>query len=152
MFQPLPHSGSPLPPFLIPFLLSLVSERCSLPCPQAFPSLEPQVSIELGSPSSTEAIPGNSLLLSWALGPVPATSLCMLSGWWLTFWELPGSGLVETVGLPMRSSSPSASYHSLNSIIGVPDFSPIFGCKYLNLPQSAAGRASQRTAVLGLFL
>jgi hypothetical protein len=29
----------------------------------------------------------------------PATSSCMLPGWWLSVWELPGVWLVETAGL-----------------------------------------------------
>ena len=56
-----------------------------------------------------------------------------------------GSGLVETVGLPMGSLSP-------NSTIGIPDFSEMVGSKYLFLCQSAAGRGSQRTAMLGSCL
>jgi hypothetical protein len=36
--------------------------------------------------------------------------------------------------------------------IGVPDLSPMLGCECLYLYESAAGRASQRTAILGSYL
>ena len=41
---------------------------------------------------------------------------------------------------------------SPNSSIGIPDLSPIVGYKYLHLSQSAAGRVSQRTTMLGFCL
>ena len=63
--QSLPPSGSPLPQFLIPFLLPPVSKRMSPLLPhQARPlhSLGPPVSQGLGASSPTEARPGSPLL------------------------------------------------------------------------------------------
>jgi hypothetical protein len=58
------------------------------------------------------------------------------------------SGLVETAGLPTGVALLLGIFHlSPNSVIGVSDFSPMVGCKYLHLSQSAAGWASQRTPV-----
>jgi hypothetical protein len=37
------------------------------------------------------------------------TSSSMMPGWWLSVWHCQGSWLVETAGLPMRSSSLFAS-------------------------------------------
>ena len=51
------------------------------------------------------------------------------------------------VAIPFSSFNPSP-----NSSIGVPDLSPMVSCKYLHLAQSAAGRASQRRAMLGSCL
>ena len=56
-----------------------------------------------------------------------------------------GSMLVESAGLLRRSPSPSA-LSVIRPDKGIPDFSPISGCKYLHLFQLAAGKASQRTA------
>jgi hypothetical protein len=61
---------------------------------------------------------------------------------------------VDTVSLSTYGVAiPFSSFSlSLKSSIGIPDFSPMVGCKYLHLSQSAAGRASQRTAMLGSCL
>jgi hypothetical protein len=62
------------------------------------------------------------------------------------------SRLVDTVGPPVGFSFPSGpSVLPSNSSIRVPDFSPMFGCGYLQLFQSAAGRASRRTVMQGLL-
>jgi hypothetical protein len=61
-----------------------------------------------------------------------------------------GSGLTETAGLPIGLPSTSAS--SSLSTTEVPKFSPSIGCKYLHLSQSAIGRDSQKTAMLGSCL
>ena len=89
-----------------------------------------------------------------ALGPGPVC--CLVGG------SVSGSSqrskLVETTGLPIGSPS-SASilllfffYPSPNPTTVVPDYSPMVGCNYLHLSQSAAGLASQRTAMLGSHL
>ena len=60
------------------------------------------------------------------------------------------SRLVDIVVLSMGFPSPSVFFNpSLNPSTGVPDLSPMVGCNYLHLSQSAAGRASQRTGMLG---
>ena len=70
-------------------------------------------------------------------------------GWWLSLWEFPG----KTAGLPIGSTLLfSFSNLSPYSTIGVADFSPMVGYKYLLLSQSAAGRASQGTAMSGSHL
>jgi hypothetical protein len=61
------------------------------------------------------------------------------SAWWLCLLELPGVwvswGCWSSYGvtLPFSFFNPSP-----NSTIGVPDLSPVVGCKHLHLPQSAA--------------
>ena len=58
------------------------------------------------------------------------------------------SPLVENAGFPIGSPSPLASsILDPNSAIGVPNFSPMVGYKYLPLSQSAADSASQKTAM-----
>jgi hypothetical protein len=79
----------------------------------------------------------------------PAHACCLVDG--SVSGSSEGSMLVDTAGLPMRLVSPSAS-SSYNSTTGIPDFSSMVRCKYLSLSQSAAGRASQRTAMLGSSL
>jgi hypothetical protein len=60
-----------------------------------------------------------------------------------------GSRVVDTVGLPMGSLSPSAlSVLPPTSLWGVGGLSPMVGSKYLYLSQSAAGRGSQKAAML----
>ena len=81
--------------------------------------------------------------------PEPQTSPCMLFGWWLGLWELPGIRVSwdcwSSYGVTISFSSFSPSP---NSFLGVSNLSPMHGCQYLCLSQSAAGRASQRTAML----
>jgi hypothetical protein len=79
-------------------------------------------------------------------------NLCMLFGWWVSLWKLPGSGSVDTVGIShCWLPNPSApSIFSLNSSIGFLDFSPMFICEYLHLSQPAIDRASQITAMLAI--
>ena len=57
-----------------------------------------------------------------------------------------GSGLVDTVGLPMGLPFPSVPSVLPLTSIEVPELSPMVGYKYLHLSQSTAGRTSQRTA------
>jgi hypothetical protein len=82
--------------------------------------------------------------------PVLRANPCMLFGWWLSLWELPGirgswyCWSSYGVAIPFSSLNPS-----LNSSIGIPRLSPMVSCKYLHLSQSAAGRASQRTDMSG---
>ena len=64
--------------------------------------------------------------------------------------QVPGISevLVHTVVLPMESQSPSSpSFHPLSLPKGFPEFISIVGCESLNLSQSGAGRASQRTTM-----
>jgi hypothetical protein len=69
----------------------------------------------------------------------PQTSTCMLCGWWLSLWSEP-SRLVDIVVLPYGVAMLLISFNpSPNSSIGAPDLSPMLGCKYLQLSQSAAG-------------
>jgi hypothetical protein len=87
------------------------------------------------------------------VGRGPQTGLCMLLVGGLVSGNSLGSGLVETVALPMGLLSLSASFIlPLIQPFGVPDFSSKVGCKYLHLSQSAAGRASQGTAMPGSHL
>ena len=107
--QSLPPSGSPLPQFLIPFLLPPVSKRMSPLLPhQARPlhSLGPPVSQGLGASSPTEARPGSPLLYM-CQGQVPARVCCLVDG--SVSERSLGSRLVETAGLPMGLPSSSAS-------------------------------------------
>ena len=53
-----------------------------------------------------------------------------------------GFRLVETIGLPVGLLSP-------NSSIGGLELSPMVGCEYQHQSQPVAGRASQRTGLLG---
>ena len=102
-----------------------------------FPLLGHQVSTELGISSPTEAITGSPLLhiCQWAW-----TSPCMPFGWWLDIWELPGFRVSwycwSSYGFAILFNS---LYPSPNSSIRVTDISPMLGCKYLHLSQSAAG-------------
>ena len=81
------------------------------------------------------------------------TSLCMLFGWWFCLCELPGVqvrwhyGAFYGITTCFTSFSPSS-----NSSIGVLDLCPMVGCKCLHMSQSAAGRYSQRTVMLGSCL
>jgi hypothetical protein len=74
-------------------------------------------------------------------------------GWWLSFWELPGVQVSwycwssYGVAIPFITFTPFP-----NSSIGVPKLSPMLGRKYLQLSQSAAGRASHRSAMPGSCL
>jgi hypothetical protein len=111
--------------------------------------LRHQFSTGLGTSSPT-ARKGSSLLhMCWR----PRTSPCMLFSWWLRLWELWG---VQVGWYCCSSYRVTISFSSFNpsstSSIGVFDFSSMVGCKYLYLPQSAASRASYRTALLGSCL
>ena len=108
-------------------------------------SLAHQIFVGLGASSPTEDRQGSPLLLMcWE----PWTNLCMLFGWWLSLWELPGVQVSwhfwssGGVAIPFSSVSPSP-----NSSTGVPDLS-LNGCT----SQSAARRASQRIAMRGSCL
>ena len=86
------------------------------------------------------------------LGPQPSIVCSLIGG--LVLASSQESGLVETVGLPMglQTSSVPSIFSSPNSSVGVSNFSLKVSCKYLHLSQSAASRASQRTAIVGSCL
>jgi hypothetical protein len=81
--------------------------------------------------SSVTYVPGATNQPMYALWLV-AQSLGALKG--LVSWSCCSS---YTVAIPFSSFSPSPEFS-----IGVPDLSPMVGCKYLHLSQPAAGRAS----------
>ena len=100
--------------------------------------------------SPTEVRPG-SLLLYMCWGPW--TSSSMLSGWWLSVWEISGVRVNWDCWSSYGVTLPLSFFHPFsNSTTGVPNFSPMVGYKYLHLSQSAACWASQRTAMLGSCL
>jgi hypothetical protein len=78
----------------------------------------------------------------------PWTHPSILSGWWFSpwvLWRIQNSWYCcNGVAIPFRSFSPSPY-----SSIGVPGLRPMVDCEYWHLSQSDAGRASQRTAMLG---
>jgi hypothetical protein len=125
-------------------------EDANPPPPTMPPSLEPQVSPRLGVSSPTKARPDIPLrYMCWG----PRISACMLPSWWLSFWQLPEVWVSWDcwssygVALPFSFFNPSP-----NSTIGVPDFSPMVGCKHLHLSQSAAGcRDSSKHLTATLF-
>ena len=83
----------------------------------------------------------------------PPMSPCMFFGWWLSLWENTGFPYQWILLVFLWGCHPFSSFSpSPNSAIGVPYFSPMAGCKYLNLSQSADGRASQMTAIIGSCL
>lgn len=75
--------------------------------------------------------------------------VCSLVDGLFSGWSL-GSGLTDTVGIPMWLTSPSIP--SPNYSIGVPNLILMLGYNYLHLSQSATDRASQRTAMLDSYL
>jgi hypothetical protein len=77
----------------------------------------------------------------------------MLPGRCLSVWELPGVWISWDCWFSYGVNFPSASsILPLIKHIGVSDFSPLVGYKYMYLSQSAAGWASQRTAMLNFCL
>ena len=133
--QLLPLSQYPLPQFLIPFLLLPVSKRMSPLLTKPPHSLGTQVCWGLVALSHTEARPSNPLLyMCWE----PLTSSFMLSGWCLSVWEISWVQVSWNcwssymVALLLRSFQPFP-----NSTTGITDFSPVIGCEYLHLPESA---------------
>jgi hypothetical protein len=60
--------------------------------------------------------------------------------------------LVDIVVLPMGLQSPSAPSALTLTFIQVPNLITMVDCKYLHLSESAAGRASQKTSMLGSSL
>jgi hypothetical protein len=95
--------------FHIPHLLhSCLQEDTLTPTHPTRPpnSLRPQVSLQLGASSLTESRPNRSLLyMCWEANII----WCMLSGWWLSVWEIPGVRLIETAGPPRGSPSSASS-------------------------------------------
>ena len=77
--------------------------------------------------------------------------VCFLAGG-LVSGSSEESGLFDTVGLLLVSILLSSFNPFPNFSIEVPCLSPMFVCKDLHLSQSAAGRASQRTDMLGSYL
>jgi hypothetical protein len=74
----------------------------------------------------------------------------MLFGWCLSVWELPGVQVSWACWSSYRVAFPLSFFNLSPSFsTGVPDFSLMVGWEFLFLSQSAAGRASQRTAILG---
>ena len=118
--------------------------------PQHPPSLGHWVSTGLGLSSPNEARQGSPLLHMYQ---GPWTSPCILFSWWLSLWQLIGVW-VNWYSWFSYGVSILYGYFNLcpNSFIGVPDISPMIDFKYLHLFQSAAGRDSQRTAMLGSCL
>jgi hypothetical protein len=81
------------------------------------------------------------------------TSLCLLFDWWLSLWKLSGVCVRWHCWFSYGVAIPFSSFDlSLNSPIGFPDLSLMLVCKYLHLSQSAAGKTSQKTAMLGSCL
>jgi hypothetical protein len=76
-----------------------------------------------------------------------AAHVCSLIGG-LVSGNAEGSVLVDTVVLPMRLPSPSV----LSILPLTLPWRSLIGSKYLHLFQSTAGKASQRTAMLGTYL
>jgi hypothetical protein len=141
----LPSQNSPSPLLLRECLLT--DPPLLHHTPQHTPSLGHQVATGLGTPFSTEVIKGSPLLY---MCQGPWTTPYMLFGWWFSFWKFWGSKLIDIVILPM--GLPSQLAPSIpNFSLGVSDLSPMVGYKYLYLSQSAAGRTSQRTAMLGSY-
>lgn len=109
-----------------------------------------QVSTDIGTSFPTEARQGSPLLhMSYR----PWISPCMFFGWWLSPWQLLGVHVYWCCWFSYRVAIPINSFNpSPNSSTRVPDLSSIVGYKYLHLSQSATGRASQSTAMLGSCL
>jgi hypothetical protein len=82
----LPPSQSP-PQCYFPIPIPFDYERATLPSTRWPPTLLHQVFAGLGTSSPTEARHGSPLL---HMCRRPLTSLCVLLGWWLSQWELPG--------------------------------------------------------------
>jgi hypothetical protein len=97
-----------------------------------------------------EARPGSNLLyMCWG----SHISWCMLPGWWLSVREI---SRVQ-VSWDCWSSYGVALLLSFfqtfpNPTTGIPDFSPLAGCKYLCLSHSAACWAALRAVMLGFCL
>ena len=141
-------SPLPLPQFLIPFPLASEMVLSPLLNPQHPSSLRPQISQGLGI-SPTEASLGTPLQYMYR---GPWISQWMLP-WCISLWEFPGVQVSWNWWSSYGVAPPFISYsHSTNSSTGIPNFSTMVGCKYLHLSQSAAGRASQKTAMLGSWL
>ena len=137
---PNPH-WFPLKEFLSSSHLPLASktwDRSKRVAPPAYhPTLVHEVSTGLGTSSPTESKQGSTLL---HMCQGPWTSPCMLFGWWLSPWELPG----VQVSWHCWSSCRivifwGPSIFPPNSSTGVPDLHPKFVCGYLHLSQLADG-------------
>ena len=112
------------------------------------PYLRQPVSIGFDTSSCTKARQGSPLL---HMCQGPWISQCLVFGWLYSLGETPEiqvslySCSFYGVAIAFSSFNPSSK-----SFIGDADLSSKFGCKYLHLSQSAAGRASQRTGILSL--
>lgn len=145
-FQLLSPCLSPPSQFLIPLLLPLASREDASSDIRPPPSLGPQIYPGLITFSNTEARPCRALL---HMCQGSRTSPCMLLVGDSVFGNSMWSVLVATAGLALGLLSLSIS--SIIPLI-LPDFSPMVGFKYLLLSQTAAHRASQRTAMQGSCL
>jgi hypothetical protein len=109
-------------------------------------ALGPQVSPMLGSSTLTEARSSSPLL---CICQGPQISSCMLPSWWLSVWEISGVQVSGDCWSFYEVAFFLSFLHPFpNSTTRVADFSPMVGCKYLHLPQSASCWASQRPAML----
>jgi hypothetical protein len=139
VLYPIPRSSLLLRGFSPIHLPTLI-----LPLYHSF-SLGHQVSRGLRAFFPTEATQGSPrLYMYWWLW----TSPCMLFGWelwgvWVSWYCC--SSYVAAIPFISFSTSP-------NSSTGVPNLTPMIGCKYLRPSQSVADRISQRTAMLGSCL
>ena len=84
----------------------------------------------------------------WDRAPAHVCSQCdgLVSG------RPQGFGLLGPLGLLKGVASPQLLHSFPLLCIGIRDLTPVDGCKYLYLTQLVAGRASQRTAMLGSCL
>ena len=140
--QILSPSWSTLWLFHIPYLLtpSLMVvpflPPSTLTPPRPHYSLEFPVSWGLGASSLTESRPGSPLLhLCWG----PHISLCMLPGWWLSAWEIPGLQVNWDCWSSCRVTLLFSIFQVFaNSTSGVTSLCTLVGCKDLYLTHSAA--------------
>jgi hypothetical protein len=152
------HTHTHPPRVLYPIAPPLSFERMLLPPTHPHltfshsPSLGHQVSTGLGPSFLTEARQGSPLVYMLGHKGYRRAYVCSLVAG-LVSGSSHGFGLVDTVGLLMGLPSLQLIHPSPNTSIGShPDLSPMVGCKYLHMPQSASGRASQRTTMLGSCL
>ena len=142
IFSQLPSSCPALPQSLIPFLLPMSPKGC-LPATTTLLSGLPHSlgsgALDSSLPTPTEARPGRPLLYKCQGSHI---SWCMLLGWWLSVCEISRIWVSWDFWLSYRVTLLSFFQPFPNSTSGLPNFSPLIGCKYLHLSQSAACWAS----------
>jgi hypothetical protein len=80
-------------------------------------------------------------------------SWCMLSGWWLSVWEILGVQVSWDCWSSYRVALLLSFFQLFpNSTTVVTSFCPLVGCKYLHLTHSAACWVFQRAVMMGPFL